>query len=436
MVKPESNNGRPRVLVVAEAANPEWASVPLVGWCHARALSHVCNSHLVTQIRNRDAIARAGLEESRDFTAIDSERVAAPLYQLGNAIRGRGKAWTLMTAIQSFSYRYFEACVWSQFRKQLLEGAFDIVHRVTPVSPTVPSPLAKQCHRAGVPFVWGPINGGVEWPKQYQRERHREQEWLSYLRGVYRWLPGYRSTRENAASILVGSRATLRQIDEMYRGKCVYIPENGVDVSWVAEAKSRFPRYPLRIVFVGRLVPYKGADILIEAAAPLLRRGMAALDIIGDGPLMPELESLLDRKQVRAAVRLHGWLDHSAVRAWLEGSDILGFPSIREFGGGVVLEAMAAGAVPMIVDYAGPGELVTETTGYKVPLGDRESIVAGFNAALSRIIENPADLVSMRLAAQKRVGDLFTWEAKARQVLEVYRWILGARPDRPMFEFS
>src|SRR5690348_12415071 len=76
-----------RILIVAQAANPEWVSVPLVGWSLAQAIAREVPAHLVTQIRNRAAIASAGLVDGRDFTAISSEAVARPLWKLSSWLR-------------------------------------------------------------------------------------------------------------------------------------------------------------------------------------------------------------------------------------------------------------------------------------------------------------------------------------------------------------
>ena len=218
-----------RVLLIAEAANPEWVSVPLVGWSHARAISELVNAHLVTQVRNQEALARAGLEVGPDFTGVDSEAVARPVWRLATWLRGgRNKGWTTATALSTVSYYYFEYLVWRSFGARIRAGEFDIVHRLTPLTPTIPSLLAGRCRQAGVPFVLGPLNGGVPWPSQFDDHRREEKEWFAFLRWLHRLLPFYRSTRANAAAILVGSVDTWREMPLRFHHKCVYLPENGI----------------------------------------------------------------------------------------------------------------------------------------------------------------------------------------------------------------
>ena len=415
-----------RVLLIAEAANPELASVPLVDWSHAEALSRVVRTHMVTQVRNREAILRKGWREGVDFTAIDSERVAAPAYKIGNLLPG---GWTTRMAITALTYRYFEHLLWKRFGPELAAGRWDIVHRLTPMSPTVPSIIGKRLAKLGVPFVIGPLNGGVPWPKEFDAARRAEREWLSYVRDAYKLMPGYRATRKHATAIICGSKATLEQVPSWCRHRCHYMPENAIDPVRFSKRVDGDVRLPLRVAFVGRLVPYKCPDLLIEAAAPLVREGKVVLDIIGDGPLMPRLKAMVAELGIEQGVRLDGWIQHDRLQDRLVESDVFGFPSIREFGGGVVLEAMALGLVPVVIDYAGPGELVDDQTGFRVPMAARADLVLAFRATLAKLASAPESIRPMGRSAASAVLDRFTWDRKAEQVAEIYQ-ALDGQPRR------
>ena len=431
---PPSMPPRPRVLLIAASCNPEWVSSPLVGWSIVNALRGLVDAHLVTQVRNRDAILRAGLREGVDFTAIDSEAVSRRAYNLATRLRGgEGAGWTIWSAVNSLTYPHFEHLVWKRFGPRVRGGEFDLVHRVTPMSPTTPSNIAGRVRAAGVPMVIGPWAGGLPWPKGFDAERRREKEYLSYAREAYRLLPGYHSTRRNASAIFLASGEGFKQMPRSYRGKCFYLPENAIDPARFTRRRTRSAGRPVRAVFLGRLVPYKGADMLLNAAAPLVRAGAMSVDVVGDGPQMPELRAIVEREKVAHGVRLAGWVEHAKVQDWLVDADLFTFPSIREFGGAVALEAMAVGLPPVVVNYGGLGELVTPGTGFLIPLGSRAQIIERLRALLTHLCEHPGEIDAKSPAALRRAHEQFVWPAKARQITQVYDWVLGRRAGKPHF---
>jgi len=420
---------RPRVLVIAEAANPEWASVPLIGWELTCALREVADVHLVTHVRNREAIARRGWAEGRDFTSIDNEGFAVPLFRLASSLgAGDGKGWTTISAFAALAYYSFETEVWRRFGPSLRDGQFDLVHRVTPVSPTCQSILARRLKKDGIPFVLGPLNGGVPWPPGFRHRQYAEREWLSHLRSLYKLLPGYASTRMNSSAILVGSGFTRDDMPRATRDKCIYLPENGINPHLFNKPRAGPAKLPLRGAFVGRLVPYKGADLLIRAAEPFLKSGRMSLEIIGDGPQRNELAELISSLDLGAWIRLHGWVPHGQVQDILRTCDFLGFPSVREFGGGVVLEAMALGLAPIVAHYGGPAELVDDECGIRVQFDDEQSLVENFTKEFTRIAQTPSLLDKLGAVAINKVNEKYTWPRKAEQILNVYEALLAGGP--------
>lgn len=421
---------RLRVLVLAESCNPEWASIPLVGWSHYEAVSHLADTHLVTRVRNRPAIDRYGLKEGRDYTAIDTEFFFDLMYRLVRRISGPNKGWAMLTALTIPSYLLFEYITWWRFRAQLKKGRFDLVHRITPLSPAVPSPMAAWCRKAGVPFVVGPLNGGLPWPAEFPNLRAQEKEWLSRFRGLFRALPGYRATRNAASALIMGGISAFKEVPARWKDKTFYVPENGYDPArFVPPTPRTYTGRPLRAIFLGRLVVAKGCDMLLEAAAPLLRAGTLELTIIGGGPEDENLRTLARTLDIENIIRFTGDIAHRDVAQHVAQADIMTFPSVHEFGGAVVLEAMCMGVVPIVADYGGPAELASRNCGFLIPLQTREPFITAIRTTLEGIIANPQQLEAMSANALRRASTLFAWPRKAEQTLAIYHWVLN--PTRP-----
>jgi glycosyltransferase involved in cell wall biosynthesis len=98
-----------------------------------------------------------------------------------------------------------------------------------------------------------------------------------------------------------------------------------------------------RVVFVGRLHPEKGADLLIEALA-LIDRTVPAL-LVGTGPMEPELRRLVHARGLERSVVFAGWQSQPA--DWIAGAAVLAVPSRSEAWSQAAVTAMGLG-VPVV----------------------------------------------------------------------------------------
>lgn len=419
-----------RVLLVADDCNPRWPSLPVVGYHTCRTLADVVDAVVVTHLRNRPNVEAAGMGKAR-VVYVDNEYVAAPMHKLSQKLRGgENVGWTLNVALSYPSYLAFEWEVWKRFRGELRAGQFDVVHRVTPMSPTLPSPLARW---SPAPFVLGPLNGGLRWPRAYYGERRREREWASGLRSAYRLLPYYRSTYARPAAILAAFRHTIDDLPKSARPRVIDFPEVGFDPATFHPPAVERRGESLTFLFAGRLVPYKCADVAVEAFARTPELAGHRLRIVGDGPERPALEQLIRDRGVGDRVEMLGAKTQAEVADLMRASDVFAFPSIRELGAGVVVEAMACGLPCVVVDYGGPGGLVRDGLGVRVPLMPKESLIEEFGRALAGVARDPARVRATGRAASEFASREYSWERKAEKIRDVYEWVLGARGEKPEF---
>jgi glycosyltransferase involved in cell wall biosynthesis len=418
-----------RVLILADVCNPDWPSLPIFGYKFARAIADYNDAVVVTQIRNKPNIEREGLGRA-EVVYIDTEKVAAPFYKLGTLLRGgSATGWTIQMAVNYPSYLAFELAVWKLFKKDLQNGRFDVVHRITPVSPTQPSPLAKL---SPVPFLLGPLNGNLPWPKYFTTELSRERDWLNYIRNIYKILPYYRSTYSGAAGILAAFDHTISDLPASVKEKTINFCELGFDPE-LFTPPNRQRREQKTILYVGRLVPYKLPSVVVRAFAtsPILQQHK--LIIVGEGPERPRLEQIIAEHNLGGCVELTGQKSVAEVGELMRQGEIFAFPSIREVGGGVVVEAMACGMACVVVNYGGPGSLVPSGGGVKVPLGDLDHLVQQFTQELEQLVKEPDRVERLGLAAHHHAMSNYSWDAKAKMTMEVYNWVTGSQKVKPNF---
>ena len=195
----------------------------------------------------------------------------------------------------------FEWRAWKQLRTRIFGGEFDVVLRILPIDPKMPSPFSFFLRKGPIPFVDRSAQRRLAMAERLQTigqaPASRPATGQRSLRSLYRLQPFARSTYANATAIIAGGSTTCREFAR-YRQKVFYVPgENGVNSSCDpgTPASGSESTGKLELIYGGRLVPLKAVDIALRGAASLLREGRAHLRIVGDGPERQRLENLADR---------------------------------------------------------------------------------------------------------------------------------------------
>ena len=175
---------------------------------------------------------------------------------------------------------------------------------------------------------------------------------------------------------------------------------------------------------VAQLIPRKGHAYLINAIENLSRKYPAIRVLcFGQGPLRPQLESIVQQKGLSDIIRFTGF--RTDLPKWLGGLDILAHPADME-GLGVSLLQASAAAVPIITTRAGglPEAVQDGTTGILIEPGN----TAALTAALKQLIDDVDLRHTLGYAGRKRIMTDFSVDTMARGNLNIYRKILR-HPD-------
>ena len=174
-----------------------------------------------------------------------------------------------------------------------------------------------------------------------------------------------------------------------------------------------------RVAFVGRLDPVKGALLLIEAMADVLKvHPDATLTLAGDGPARAPAEARAAELGIASAVHFAGFMTQGQVSDLLANSDMLVLPSFAEGLPVVYMEALAS-RIPVVASrVAGVQELVEDgVTGFTVPPGDVPTLVD----RMVRLMDDPDMARALGEAGRKAVEAGFDINTEGAWLAQIFR---------------
>jgi glycosyltransferase involved in cell wall biosynthesis len=231
-----------------------------------------------------------------------------------------------------------------------------------------------------------------------------------------------------ANKIIVVSKTSANQCIQLSipKEKIAIIP-NGVDTRYIKEVEPNSQERSSEITFVGRLVPYKGIDILLRATKLLKEKFKQdpRVNIIGKGPLKQHLLSLIEEFALAPNVKLLDRVDdYDELIRYLKSSKLFVLPSFREGFSIAAIEAMASG-LPVItfdVDSNAAREHVTNfVNGFKV-LPDARDLASSINNLLTQ-----SDLRERMSRNAENYSSRYDWDRMITMLEKLYVGIAKKR---------
>lgn len=393
-----------RILLSAYSCLPNKGSELGVGWRWAAELAGL--GHEVCLLTRE--VYRAPIESYLHASPIDNLTLAfydPPAWLTGWHRAGAGTVYLHYYAWQMGALG---------FARRLVAGRrFDVVHHITFGVFRQPSLL----YFLPIPFVFGPVGGGEAAPPLLRREFPIRGRVIDFLRDVANRLAGLdpflRMLYKRSRVILCKTEDTWNMIPVDFRYKALVKREIGIDVDARKPDDRMHVREEraLKVLFVGRLIYWKGAHLALRAFSRLLdHHPDAVLSVVGTGKEENWLRQLAQTLGIEASMQWIARMDHAEMLRTYMDFDVFLFPSLHDSSGNVVLEAMSAGLPVICLDLGGPPTMVDEHCGIVVPArhDSQENVVNGLYRALRRYAEDEAYRIQCSQGARAK-AEAMSW---------------------------
>lgn len=360
-----------------------------------------------------EASLRKALSEAelRDVVFSQDTWLQKAIYQAGRILPIRLQETFVYPVIQLLTQIKQRAAI----RKMASIGAVDVIFQPVPISPKALSLI----YGMGVPTYFGPLNGNIEYPPGLVNSTGGAVALALKLgRALAEPLHYLFPAKKQATGLFICNQRTLDALPHALRSVPKYRSYDAtIDSEHWRKVEQSSERDPTHFLFVGRLVDWKAVDLAIEATHRL--GGRARLTIVGDGPERNRLEVVAASGP--ATIRFEGFLPHSALLTLYGGICAQLLPSLREAGGNVCLEGLAAGVPIIAVKWGGAMDVVRDgVDGFLIEPSSREALIDGFARSMTALMDNPANAREMGRQGRERVLAAFDWKVKVADYLAAF----------------
>lgn len=403
-----------KILLSAFAFAPNVGSEPGVGWRWAAELGKHHEVTVVTDVTRRALVEADGVQ-------------LPPNVRVMYFRPGLLCAMPLNSATAPLLYTLWQFGLFGFARNLQREQGFDLAIHCTYGVFRHPSFLGY----LGIPFVFGPVGGGEDAPlalKRSIRGREKIKELLrTLLNKMALFDPFLWAAYAKATLILTKTEDTRRALPWPFRRRAIVYPEIGIEAPTGIQPTARQPGEPLRVLFAGRLLGWKGAHLAIRAVAQAVAQGVPVeFTLLGKGPFESELRKLVAEVGLQNSIRWVNQLPQQELFALYQAMHCFLFPSLHDSSGNVVLEAQANGLPVVCLDLGGPATLVTPETAIVVPTRGRDEagVVESLADALGKLAGDENKRMAMARAAVVHVRITMNWKNRVHGVLAL---VEGAR---------
>lgn len=407
------NTNRPKVLFICFECNPFRGSECANGWNWPYYLSKDCDCIILTRLEHKK-------ELSKYMQDNDIKNIKIYYYDvtiLRYIYEKFGKLWM-------FYYYWWLRKVQKFIKKIMIKENVDIVHHISM------NEFRKLDNSYSLTnYVFGPSGGAQSCPTalvEMIKNDSFSEKVRDFLNSRCMKSKSYKRKLLNTNLFISCNVETYDIVNKIANNNLrnILMSDLGITKSQILTPK-KSANSKLHFLFSGRLVERKGVMMLLDAVKMISNLDFT-VNIVGSGKQRDVLEEYARKIGITEHVKFIGQVPHDVMMGLYEKNDVFVFPSIRESGGSVLVEAISKGLPCICLCNGGPQIIVDDNCGMRFEGTTYFEYCMNLAECMKKYICNSELVISQSENAIKKCNE-FIWENKAKIVLKEYYNIISRK---------